>query len=191
MDFLGVLPHGTHLCQFYHQKEDLLETLVPYFEAGLKNGERCIWIAPIPEKEALAFLSQQIDRFENYVKKGQFEAFCADEWYFKKELDPDLLPHLMIGQIERQVQETKKKGFSGLRTAGGVHKMQGKNWKPFLQYEKMVEETIAALGIVALCTYLLANCPLRNIPKVIDCHHKTIVKRGVAWEVVDGTSGII
>ena len=37
---IGDVPWGTHLCQFYHTKEDLIEILVPYFKAGLENNER-------------------------------------------------------------------------------------------------------------------------------------------------------
>ena len=41
---LGEIPWGTHLCQFYERPEDLLETLVPYFKAGLEGNEVCVWV---------------------------------------------------------------------------------------------------------------------------------------------------
>ena len=43
IDLIGYIPWGTHLCQFYNSREDLIEILVPYFKARLENNERCIW----------------------------------------------------------------------------------------------------------------------------------------------------
>jgi hypothetical protein len=39
---LSDLPWGTHLCHFYKTQRDLLETLVPYFKAGLESKELCL-----------------------------------------------------------------------------------------------------------------------------------------------------
>ena len=43
-DLVGDVPWGTHLCQFYENKEDLVDILVPYFVEGLKNNEFCMWV---------------------------------------------------------------------------------------------------------------------------------------------------
>jgi hypothetical protein len=48
------LPWGTHLCQFYETKQDLLDVLVPYFKAGLHNNEMCVWVTSAPLEEAEA-----------------------------------------------------------------------------------------------------------------------------------------
>ena len=45
---VGELPWGSHFCQFYHTREDLLDTLVPYFKAGLENNEFCLWVVSEP-----------------------------------------------------------------------------------------------------------------------------------------------
>jgi len=39
IDVIGDVPWGTHLCQFYQDKRDLIDILVPYFKAGLENNE--------------------------------------------------------------------------------------------------------------------------------------------------------
>jgi hypothetical protein len=41
---VGDVPWGAHFCQFYQSKQDLLDTLVPYFKTGLENGEFCMWV---------------------------------------------------------------------------------------------------------------------------------------------------
>ncbi len=37
------LPWGAHICVFYETKEDLLDTALSYFEAGLESNEFCVW----------------------------------------------------------------------------------------------------------------------------------------------------
>ena len=41
---IGDVTWGAHFCQFYQTKQDLIDTLVPYFKAGLENNEFCMWI---------------------------------------------------------------------------------------------------------------------------------------------------
>jgi len=59
IDVIGQVPWGTHFCQFYQTREDLLDTLVPYFEAGLENNEFCMWITaePLSTQECCLIMS--------------------------------------------------------------------------------------------------------------------------------------
>ena len=41
---IGKLPWGARFCQFYETEQDLLDILLPYFEAGLKNNEFCLCV---------------------------------------------------------------------------------------------------------------------------------------------------
>ncbi|MCK4786057.1 MAG: MEDS domain-containing protein [Desulfobacteraceae bacterium] len=52
-DFIGDVPWGTHMCQFYRTKDDLTDILVPYLKVGLENNEFCMWITGelLDEKE--------------------------------------------------------------------------------------------------------------------------------------------
>lgn len=47
IDIIGDVSWGTHFCQFYQTREDLIEILIPYFKAGLENNEFCMWITSI------------------------------------------------------------------------------------------------------------------------------------------------
>ena len=57
---VGEIPWGTHLCQFYENKEDLIDILVPYFAEGLRNNEFCMWVTspPLEVEEAKKALSK-------------------------------------------------------------------------------------------------------------------------------------
>lgn len=54
IDIIDDAPWGTHFCQFYQTKEDLIDILVPYFKAGLESNEFCMWVTaePLNEEEA-------------------------------------------------------------------------------------------------------------------------------------------
>ena len=58
INVVGDVPWGTHFCLFYQTKEDLIDILVPYFQAGLENNEFCMWItsAPLEVEEAKSAL---------------------------------------------------------------------------------------------------------------------------------------
>lgn len=44
---VGKLRWGTHFCQFYTTKKDLLDMLLPYFQAGLENNEKCVLVTSL------------------------------------------------------------------------------------------------------------------------------------------------
>jgi quercetin dioxygenase-like cupin family protein len=48
------VPFGMHACHFYRNRNELVAAMVPYFIAGLRENERCLWITapPLPAHEA-------------------------------------------------------------------------------------------------------------------------------------------
>ena len=52
ISIIGDVPWGTHFCQFYQDKQDLIDILVPYFRAGLENNEFCLWVTSEPLRSA-------------------------------------------------------------------------------------------------------------------------------------------
>ena len=76
---------GTHFCQFYENKKDLVDVLVPYFKAGLENNEFCMWVTsePLSEEEAKEAMRKAVPNFDRYLKRGQIQIFSYTEWYLK------------------------------------------------------------------------------------------------------------
>lgn len=83
IDVIGGVPWGTHFCQFYQDKQDLIDVLVPYFAAGLKQNEFCMWVTsePLGVDEAKAALTKVMGDLEPYVRSGQLEILSYSEWY--------------------------------------------------------------------------------------------------------------
>ena len=73
IDIIGEVPWGTHFCQFYQTKDDLIETLIPYFKAGLENNEFCMWVTsePLKVEEVTLKLGKAIKNLDDYIRNGQ------------------------------------------------------------------------------------------------------------------------
>jgi hypothetical protein len=63
------LPWGAHICVFYETKEDLLDTAISYFEAGLESNEFCVWAVsdPISLEDATNSVRRVIPDGERYL----------------------------------------------------------------------------------------------------------------------------
>ena len=48
IECIGSVPWGTHFCEFHSTREELADTLVPYFAAGLQQDEFCLWVTSDP-----------------------------------------------------------------------------------------------------------------------------------------------
>jgi hypothetical protein len=86
IDVLGEAPWGTHLCQFYDTKQDLIDILVPYFKAGLEHNEFCMWITskPLGVEDAHASLRKAVKHLDDYIEKGQIQILDYGQWYTRR-----------------------------------------------------------------------------------------------------------
>jgi len=75
IEILGRVPWGTHICLFYETEQDLIETVVPHFRAGLQDNELCIWAISdlINEEHARAALAREIPNFDRHSAAGCIE----------------------------------------------------------------------------------------------------------------------
>src|ERR1700694_3668323 len=83
ISFIGDVRWGTHFCYFYETKQDLLDTLVLYFKAGLKSRELCLWVVspPLTVKEAKHALGRAVPDLDRHLAEGDLEIHSHDEWY--------------------------------------------------------------------------------------------------------------
>ena len=52
---MGDRTWGTHFCNFYESRKDLLDMLLSYFKAGLEDNEFCVWVLSEPLSERVAW----------------------------------------------------------------------------------------------------------------------------------------
>src|SRR5512145_3237472 len=104
IDIIGDVPWGTHFCQFYQTREDLIEILVPYFKAGLENNELCVWITsqPLEVEEAKEAMKRAVPDIDVYLKEGKIEIIPYTQGYLKEGIfDPDRVVNSWVEIIDQ------------------------------------------------------------------------------------------
>ncbi len=181
---VGEIPWGTHLCQFYENKEDLIDILVPYFAEGLRNNEFCMWITsrPLEVKEAKEALSRVLPNIDEYFRKGQIEIISYNNWYLLGgKFDCN---RVLQGWVQKEKYAIQH-GFDGLRLSGNTFWIERNLWTSFVDYEEAVNSIIVEHRMIALCTYCLLSCSGTDVVDVIRNHVGTLIKQGKKWSLVE------
>lgn len=188
IDFIGDVPRGTHFCQFYKTKKDLIDILVPYFKAGLENNEFCMWVTskPLSEKDAAKALAKVLPDLDSYLKKGQIEIIPHDKCYLKNGV---FNSQRVFKGLLKKLDKAMTKGYDGLRFTGNTSWLRKKDWRSFTNYEKEVEvdNVIGEYNIIALCTYSLDKCKANEVIDVVQNHQFVLIKREGKWEIIESS----
>ncbi len=174
--FLGNLSWGSHFCQFYETKKDMLEILVPYFKAGLRNNEYCVWVTSefLTREQAVAAMEKDVPGFSGYLIREQMEILPYTDWYFKGGKF-DLQRTLDMGM--KKHEQALSNGFAGMRASGNPYWIDNKkDWDNFVCYEAELNKAIGGRKLLALCTYSLKRCGVDEILDVIENHEFTFGK---------------
>ena len=183
LDLVGDVPWGTHLCQFYQTKEDLIDILVPYFAEGLRGNEFCMWVTspPLEVEEAKAALRKVVPDLDLYLQKGQIEILSYKDWYLLGgTFDSD---RVLRGWVEKE-KDALNREFSGLRLTGNTFWLERNNWEAFTAYEEEINNAIGMYRMIAVCTYSLDKCNANEIIDVIKNHQFALIKRLGKWELI-------
>ena len=186
VDIVGGIPWGTHFCQFYQTKEDLIEILVPYFKAGLENNEFCMWVTSqhLDVQKAKEALRRDIPDLEIYLEKGQIEIIPYTYWYVKDGIFDS--ERVLNGWVEK-LNQALANGYDGLRLTGNTFWLEKKDWNDFIDYEEEVDRVLGNHNMIALCTYCLDKCNATEIIDVIMNHQFALIKRGERWEQIESS----
>jgi PAS domain S-box-containing protein len=181
---LGDVQWGTHFCCFYETKEDLLETLVAYFKAGLENKEFCVWVISheLTVEEAKDALGQAVPGLERHLAEGALEIHSHHEWYLRNGRWDS---HRVLQSWREKINRPSANGYAGLRGSGDGGWVHNSDWMAFREYEKEVSALIADQRSIILCTYPLATSPGDQIFDVAHIHEKAVARRNGTWETIE------
>jgi len=184
IDVIGPLPWGSHFCNFFESKEDLLQMLVPYFNTGLLNNEFCLWITsdPITVANASEALRQGIPGYDEYEKKEQITILPHTEWYLR---DKTFVPDIVINGWYQKLRNSLDKGFDGMRVSGNEAWLERDVWKDFLDYERTLNNSLRGKRMIVLCTYPLDKCDAQAVFDVSQVHEIAVTRRKGDWEIVE------
>jgi PAS domain S-box-containing protein len=182
IDQVGVVPWGTHLCQLYETKKDLIEILVPYFKTGLRSNEYCLWVTSSSQEvtEANAVLRKAISRFNYYVKKGKMSIINYNDTF-----QPPFETQAIISEILTQEKTAIEHCFSGLRFAATGLALPPELWAGAIEFETVLNKTLPSHRILGLCGFSIPECSSANIVKIQCNHLGTLVKTANSWALME------
>lgn len=183
---VGDLPWGSHFCQFYRTRDDVIDIVVPYLRAGLEQNELCVWVTSdfLTTDDALQALRRDVAGFADYLSNGQIEVFPYTDWYLKggsfdlqRTLDMWMAKH----------DEALRRGYAGLRVTGNPYWLDSKaDWDDFSAYEAAINRVIGGTKLLVLCTYSLEKCGVVEILDVVRNHEFALAMNQGAWQVING-----
>lgn len=173
------MPWGSHVCQFYDEKEDLVEMLVPYFQQGLERNEACAWmVGDLTVEEAKTALQKVVPDLDKYLASGQMVIKHYTELYTNP--DGSVKPSAQLSEeFAAMGPAVAAAGYNGLRASGSVAWVKDQaGMTDFMAYETKVNLAIQNSKIMAVCTYPAQSAALCQCRELIHNHGKIFVKRG-------------
>lgn len=184
IDIIDNMRWGAHLCQFYENQMDLIETLVPFFKAGLENNEYCIWITAesLDRKKAVETLKSSIPDFYLYLTKGQIEILPYTEWYMR---DGVFNQEKILASWLDKLEKALESGYEGLRASGDTIWLKNKTWQNFHEYESAVNNAIGDYKMLAICTYPIDKFSASELADVVATHQFALIRKNRKWEIIE------
>jgi two-component sensor histidine kinase len=152
---IEVIPNilwGTHICQAFERLSDLEDSLVPYFAAGLKNNEACLWVTapPFTSEQARGALRSEIPDLNRRESIKQIEIRDAAEWYKQGQ---EIRPDDFVSDLLQREREALERGYEGLRTNGNCSWVAAEQRVAFQKYEEMLHGAVKGRRMICMCSY--------------------------------------
>jgi hypothetical protein len=123
IDVIGNVPWGTHICQFYEPKEDLVDILIPYFKVGLENNEYCLWVTShtLKIEDAKKALRKTVPYLDSYLDKGQIEIISYTCLHTTESIyDSEKVINYLIEKLNHALES----GYSELRLSENNYRLK-------------------------------------------------------------------
>lgn len=184
---IGPVRWGAHFCQFYETAKDLVDTLVPFFKAGLDGNEQCLWVAapPLRAHGATDALRAAVPDLDARLSRGQIDIVDAEEWYLRA--DKKGADDLIAGWIARKEQALQR-GYEGLRVTGNTYFLEADDWESFAEYEAKVSGCFCDHRLIALCSYCTERCNAGGVLDVVENHEFALARRRGSWTLLESSA---
>jgi diguanylate cyclase (GGDEF)-like protein/PAS domain S-box-containing protein len=181
---VGSVPWGTHLCLFYESSQDLVDTLVPYFKAGLERNEFCLCTVDrdVVKQDVTRSLTQAVPDLARYIANRAIEIVQSKKFY----LDEGSFDAVKTTRYwHEKLEHALAAGFAGMRANGDEAWLEHKYWPDFSEYERALGDAIGGSRLLVLCAYPLETSRPDQVLDVAQAHEYVIAKRGEDWELLE------
>jgi len=184
---IGDLPWGSHFCQFYQTKNDLLEIFIPYVKAGLENNELCVLVASeqLEADKAKKALKKAIPDFEKYAAAGQVEIIPSSRCHAAKGQGAkdkgqrgDKPGKIIASLLDKAIVS----GFEGFRLAYSA--------LPEKEDGRVVAcgaDAISKYNAIAVFAYPRDSFDAIGLLEVVKNHRFALLKNAGKWEVLESS----
>lgn len=169
---------GAHVCAMHEQQGGVLEVLSRTFRTGLKQNERCAYIAP----------EESVDTVRHEMEEAGVdvaEAESAGHLVFMTDRDPLLKdgaefdPVHLMEAIKNLFGATMEAGYAGLRLSADVpwiaQDVPGED--RIMEFEALADEVVSVPGtpLLAMCQYRLGALDPEDSLEILERHPLTLV----------------
>jgi hypothetical protein len=184
LDSLTDFPCGTHACQFYRNRQDLIDAAAAFVDSGIKAKELCVWVTPdvLTADETVEAVRKQLRNLNASIHLDQLEVFPRSEW-----VSPDggFQARGTVTDWERMFSRAREKGYVGVRILCDTM-WSGKEGRDTLRaYENAFTDVAADRRPTILCAYPLETCGGNDAIDIMGAHDIAFVRRGRAWQTVE------
>jgi DNA-binding CsgD family transcriptional regulator len=169
----------------YETKQDFLDTVVPYFKAGLASNEYCLWILsksdPLTREEAWRALRLAVSE---RAAAERIELLSHEEWFLRGG-DFDLR-HVM-SVVQDKLSQALARGQAGIRVNGGPAWLQKEKGNDFHALERAFDEFVANRPILTLCNFPLATSAAADVLAAAQTHHFSVARHKGVWQIIHAT----
>ncbi len=180
---LADIRQGTHLCQFYRTRKDLLDVLVPFFKAGIESHEFCLWITsdPLGRIGARRALREAVADLDALLAEGQVKLQEHSGWYGQNgAFDAKESARGFMAEVNRALE----KGFVGVRLAANLSWLDRKDWGQFTEMEERADRFVSGRPVRVICSYPIEKCGAVDVLDIVRSHHSVIVREEGEWRLV-------
>jgi hypothetical protein len=180
---VATIPYGIHMCHFYETRAELAAALVPYFIAGLRKQERCIWVTaePLGAAAAAAELGKAGLNVDALERSGKLVIRDYATFFANVKMGPEVV-NLWMEEERRALAA----GYAGLRVTGNTNFVPAAHWSKFMDYEELMNQACPERRIVALCSYLRERCGATEIAEAVQRHSCTLDRPDKGWRIIPG-----
>jgi hypothetical protein len=172
----GGFRQGQHICSLYETVEQQLAVAVGYIAEGLRQRERCLYVASS---------TAGLDEFRQRLRGLDLEPEAA-EGEGALVLRTSERAHLhggrfdserMLGMLNDCVEEALNDGFAGLRTCGDMSWLLGEpdGAHQVVEYEAVLNQFFRNVRALGMCQYDYRRLPERLIDGAALENHSSVV----------------
>jgi DNA-binding CsgD family transcriptional regulator len=171
---VGDLGLGTHLCALYSGPAELDGLIMPFIEAGLREGDKCLCL--IDQVEPRDVRQRLVDEHAggNHLRAGQLDVDRASDVYLKSGR---FSAEHMRSFLQDTAHEAADNEFPHMRAAGEM------SWvlpgppgaDDYFAYESSINEMQTRIPSVLMCMYDLEMFGTSMLVDVLKTHPKVLI----------------